>query len=556
MKKFVRKVASISVVFCLVCIMLTGVSAASTKITTTATGYTSASDVEYVIVSGTVVNWGARNEDCVFLSTYALEYYTGSYTYDTFAALDGGTSQSSAPSSALYSALQSMMQAMHTNIQTYQATRQYYQYTDCVSNNYAKISAFYSGTLVNSTWDGGVTYNRELICTDSKCFDPARSTYDFSDIMTLRATTPSENGSRGNTAYGESSGYFDPGISVRGDCARMLLYTYVRWGNTSKMWGTSGVIENLDVLLRWMEEDPVDTWEMGRNDAVQSITGVRNVFVDYPELAWLLFGEEVPEDMVTPSGEAASGSSGGSSSGGTTTCSHTHTTIRNATEATCTTDGYTGDTYCADCGVKLSSGTTISKTGHKGVTVNQKNATCGTDGYTGDTVCKYCGTKLYSGIVLEATGAHTYGEWVVTVEATDSTPGSQEHTCTVCGATETQEIPALSSSGTAETTAPAETAEPEETLSPSEATEATEADQTSPAQSETDMPETDPAETEDSDAATEAGQTLSPTESGDNSATAISGITSIVLVCAAVLAGAAIVIIILVRKKRSESEQQ
>ena len=77
-------------------------------------------------------------------------------------------------------------------------------------------------------------------------------------------------------------------------------------------------------LLAWMEEDPVDTWEMGRNDAVQSITGTRNVFVDYPEYAWLLFGREIPSDMTTPSGEAAggngnqggSGNQGGGNQGG------------------------------------------------------------------------------------------------------------------------------------------------------------------------------------------------------------------------------------------------
>ena len=39
-----------------------------------------------------------------------------------------------------------------------------------------------------------------------------------------------------------------------------------------------------DDLLRWIEEDPVDTWELGRNDSVEAITGTRNVFVDYPEL--------------------------------------------------------------------------------------------------------------------------------------------------------------------------------------------------------------------------------------------------------------------------------
>jgi hypothetical protein len=87
-----------------------------------------------------------------------------------------------------------------------------------------------------------------------------------------------------------------------------MLYTYVRWGVTDTMWGSKGVIENLDVLLRWMEEDPVDTWEMGRNDAVQSITGVRNVFVDYPELSWLLFDREIPTGYSSPSGVGENGS--------------------------------------------------------------------------------------------------------------------------------------------------------------------------------------------------------------------------------------------------------
>ena len=70
------------------------------------------------------------------------------------------------------------------------------------------------------------------------------------------------------------------------------------------MWGTSGVMESKSVLLEWVEEDPVDTWELGRNDSVESITGTRNVFVDYPELAFVLFGEEIP-NMTTPSGKAA-----------------------------------------------------------------------------------------------------------------------------------------------------------------------------------------------------------------------------------------------------------
>lgn len=34
-------------------------------------------------------------------------------------------------------------------------------------------------------------------------------------------------------------------------------------------------------------------------------------------------------------------------------CDHTHTEIRNQREATCKEKGYTGDTYCKDCGENL-----------------------------------------------------------------------------------------------------------------------------------------------------------------------------------------------------------
>ena len=48
----------------------------------------------------------------------------------------------------------------------------------------------------------------------------------------------------------------------------------------------------------------MDTWEMSRNDCVQQVQGNRNVFIDYPEFAWLLFGRELPADYDTPSGYA------------------------------------------------------------------------------------------------------------------------------------------------------------------------------------------------------------------------------------------------------------
>ena len=452
-----NRIASLSLVLLLLVLQLGPVClAANDPITTTPTGYARAEDVEYVIVSGTVVNWGARGETCTFLTTYAENYYTDTYSWDALSQKDGGTGTSDAPSSALFQALQAIMQAKHTKLQGYQDTRPYYQYTDCVGNDYSLISSFYSGKTVAGKWTGS-TYNREHIWPKSKCLFNNK-TNDSADIMMLRATISSENSTRGNSAYGEGGGYFDPGASVRGDCARMVLYGYVRWGNTGKMWGSSGVIENLDILLKWMAEDPVDTWEMGRNDSVQSITGVRNVFVDYPEFAWLLFGEEIPADLVTPSGSKTDAP-----------CTHESTEIRNETAPACSADGYTGDSYCTVCGELVSYGEVIPATGQHNLSewitapgggsesrwcsdcdyeetrelpdcphantefTGEKAPTCTEDGHTGNTLCKDCGCFTVVGEPIPATG-HLNREIRNQKPATATEEGYTGDTyCTDCG---------------------------------------------------------------------------------------------------------------------------
>ena len=264
--------------------------------------------------SGTyLANWGTREETATFLTPYATAFYTGNYTYENLSKLSGGSSQSTAPNSALYSTLQTLMSSKHKTITSYEATKQMYCYTDCVENDYAHISSFYSGKQLTGAWDGAATWNREHTWPNSKGLGGR----DEDDIMMLRPTWVKENSSRGNTAYGEGSSYYHPNsesggqYDLRGDCARIVLYVYVRWGNTQYMWGTSGVMESMSVLLKWMQEDPVDTWELARNDVVEDITGTRNVFVDYPELAWQLFGQSMPAGVSTPS--SANACSGGSS---------------------------------------------------------------------------------------------------------------------------------------------------------------------------------------------------------------------------------------------------
>lgn len=155
--------------------------------------------------------------------------------------------------------------------------------------------------------------------------------------------------------------------------------------------------------------------------------------------------------------------------------------IRGAVEATCTTAGYTGDTYCKDCDALLSSGTAIPAAGHTGGTATclrrAKCEVCGErygdidrsnhiDGCVPEwTVTETEHTQKYSrcGKLLTETGAHAFGDWTVTQEPTESEEGEQERVCTVCGCTETEAIPAAeveASPSPAPTATPGPTAKP------------------------------------------------------------------------------------------------
>lgn len=145
---------------------------------------------------------------------------------------------------------------------------------------------------------------------------------------------------------------------------------------------------------------------------------------------------------------------------------HKHTEVRDAKDATCCEQGYTGDTWCTDCNIKISSGNDIPATGkhtdadgkwetdginhwhtcyfgtrfdvtahsggeatcihkavcavcqtaygtvnasnHKGTTYlkDQKEPSCYEEGYTGDTYCSDCNVKIKDGQSI-AKSAHS-----------------------------------------------------------------------------------------------------------------------------------------------------
>ena len=152
-------------------------------------------------------------------------------------------------------------------------------------------------------------------------------------------------------------------------------------------------------------------------------------------------------------------------------CDHTHTEIRNQQEATCKKEGYTGDTYCKDCGEKLATGTTIEKKPHKvgtpatcvskavcsvcsetfgevdatnhvhTIVKNRKEATCTQTGYAGDTYCTDCDKLLSTGKELAALG-HDY-KATVTKQPTTTEEGVRTYTCTRCSSSYTESIAKL-----------------------------------------------------------------------------------------------------------------
>ena len=97
------------------------------------------------------------------------------------------------------------------------------------------------------------------------------------------------------------------------------------------------------------------------------------------------------------------------------------------TPATCTTEGVE-TRYCHNNNSHFETRPTALNGNNHGshgtYIVGKKDATCTTDGYTGDTYCNGCNQKIKDGTVIPATGHH----WV------DN--GNGTHTCTKCGATE------------------------------------------------------------------------------------------------------------------------
>lgn len=305
-------------------------------------------------VFGMLLSLGAANLS-ENVSFHSADASVGSYSTSSSTYYSGITATSGAN---LLGQLHDLLCTTHKTFTTYDdcKTANYVYATDPgTSSSY--VRDFYTQKNIAKAWGSGATgtWNREHVWCQSLSSSLWGTTGGGSDLHHLRPTECTLNSTRNNNPYGVvashtsstmkyskntsssqlylggylSSGVFEPLDGVKGDVARILMYTYTHYTSYSKLTGastngsgSSSYYGSLDItkvvytstgtaaaswalLLKWNTADPVDSVETTRNNAAAKYQGNRNPFIDNSSYANAIWGN----------GSASSGStSGGSSS--------------------------------------------------------------------------------------------------------------------------------------------------------------------------------------------------------------------------------------------------
>jgi endonuclease I len=168
-------------------------------------------------------------------------------------------------------------------------------FTDADKSKSGNIRSFYSGTSAAPS-----ACNREHVWPNSRQGESTET-----DPHVLRPALVSENSSRGNSFYGETTGW-DPATfsnpKYRGIAARIIFYAAVRYQDsglwledadnpTSTNSNQRPTMGKLSLLLKWNLQYPVDETETQRNEVLYTkYNFCRNVFIDRPEYATKIWG--------------------------------------------------------------------------------------------------------------------------------------------------------------------------------------------------------------------------------------------------------------------------
>jgi len=205
------------------------------------------------------------------------------------------------------------------NVRSYDFAWTALRVTDEDPGNSSNIIQLYTGDSDSKTNNGGGSnnWNREHTWPKFKGnFD--ETDIPGKDIHNLKPTDVSVNSDRGNLDFDDggsqhseaSECYFDsdswePRDAVKGDVARIIFYMSTRYegddeysdleivdytGNSAPNFG------KLSTLIQWHNDDPVDTFEQDRNDAIYGYQNNRNPYIDHPEYVGYIWGGETPSE--------------------------------------------------------------------------------------------------------------------------------------------------------------------------------------------------------------------------------------------------------------------
>lgn len=216
---------------------------------------------------------------------------------------------------------------------------------------YSNITNFTFGTdqdSGNHSYEGKA-YNREH--SFPKSWFGGKVMPMYADLFHLYPTDGKVNENRGDLPFGETNGsnknsandfskigvctypgytgtVFEPNDIYKGDFARTYFYMvtcyeeklpdWVNKGNANITINSSSLVTwQLEMLMKWSKNDPVSAdKETPRNNAVYSIQGNRNPFIDYPGLEEYIWGSmtdvafsyndyQVPTAIMTIKAESA-----------------------------------------------------------------------------------------------------------------------------------------------------------------------------------------------------------------------------------------------------------
>jgi endonuclease I len=227
-----------------------------------------------------------------------------------------------------------LQQALHNIIKnhqprTYSQVWSDFSLTDRKANN--KVFDMYSYNPQGSQpyeydffTDQCGNYNSEADCYNREHSFPASWFNDgypmYSDLFQLIPADGYVNNRRGNLPYGEvgsvtwtsangsktgassTTGYggnvFEPIDEFKGDLARNMLYMAIRYYNEDNSWPGGDMTNGAEpkswarkMLLEWHLSDPVSNKEISRNNNIYSLQQNRNPFIDRPEFAEMIWGE-------------------------------------------------------------------------------------------------------------------------------------------------------------------------------------------------------------------------------------------------------------------------